>query len=140
MESWQYQFRNLMTDGELCFDGEDYEAERLLFQDASKLIPDPKRDHEEATQAIGAIADCFYKLRECAKAQAALNDILLCPGGASNPFIRLRRGQVFHQLGDPEKARTGLTTAFLNGGSEVFDGETEYLELISDVVSQLGRE
>ncbi|QDT78599.1 Tetratricopeptide repeat protein [Gimesia maris] len=135
MEGWQHHFKNLMTDGELCFDGEDYEGARQLYQEAFKLIPEPKREFNESTQVIGALADCFYFLEDYEKAKVALDDILLCPGGAANPFIRLRRGQVFHRTGDDEKARTELTTAFLNGGTDVFEGEEEFLDLISDVVS-----
>lgn len=137
MEGWQRHFQNVMTSGEICFDGGDYEGALQFYQEAFKLIPKPKREFAESTQAIGALADCFYFLKDFEKAKAALEDILLCPGGAANPFIRLRRGQVFHRTGDTEKARSELTLAFLNGGKDVFEDEEEFLELISDVVSQL---
>ncbi len=140
MEGWQHHLQNLMADGEICFDGEDYKGASRYFQDAFKLVPEPKREFEESTQAIGALADCFYFLGDYEKAQAALDDVLLCPGGAANPFVRLRRGQVFHGIGESEKARIELTTAFLNGGTDVFDGEEEFLDLISDVVSQLPKQ
>jgi len=140
MESWQHYFQNIMADGEICFDGGDYEGANQLYREAFKLIPEPKREFAESTQVIGALADCFYHLGDLEKTQAALDDILLCPGGAANPFLRLRRGQVFHQMGNIEKARTELTAAFLNGGVEVFKNEEEYLELISDVVSGLPKQ
>lgn len=140
MEGWQHHFRNVMADGETCFNGSDYEGARQLYQEAFKLIPEPKREFAESTEVIGALADCFYFLQDYEKAKAALDDILLCPGGAANPFVRLRRGQVFHRTGDIEKARTELTTAFLNGGTDVFNGEGEYLDLISDVVSGLPKQ
>lgn len=137
MEPWQHHFQNLMTNAEICFDDKDYEGARLLYQEAFKLIPDPKREFDESTQAIGALADCFFFMHDYKKAKAALDDVLLCPGGAANPFIRLRRGQVFQKTGDIQKARTELTTAYLNGGTDVFKGEEEFLALISDVVSEL---
>ncbi len=140
MEGWQHHFQNVMADGEICFDGGDFEGARQLYQEAFKLIPEPKREFAESTQAIGALADCFYFLEDFEKAKAALDDILLCPGAAANPFIRLRRGQVFHRTGDTEKARAELTTAYLNGGTDVFKDEEEYLELISDVVSGLPKQ
>ena len=137
MEGWQHHFNNLMSDGEICFNDSDFEGARLLYQEAFKLIPEPKREADESTRAVGALADCFFFLKDYEKARAALDDALLCPGGAANPFIRLRRGQVFHFLGDQEKARTELTTAYMNGGRDVFKDEEEFLEIISDVVSQL---
>lgn len=137
MEGWQHHFQNVMADGEIWFGGEDYEGAREFFQEAFKLIPEPQYEYSESTQAIGALADCFYFLEDFKKARAALEDILICPGGAGNPFIRLRRGQVFHRLGDLEKARVELTTAYLNGGRDVFEDEAEYLNLISDVISEL---
>ncbi len=137
MEGWQHHFHYVMSDGEICFDGEDFDGARRFYQDAFKLIPDPKRERGESTQAIAALADCFFVLKDYEKARLALDDVLLCPGGAANPFIRLRRGQVFHLLGNKEQARTELTTAYLNGGRDVFEGEEEYLDLISDIVAGL---
>jgi hypothetical protein len=129
-----------MADGEICFNGKDYEGARQFYEDAFKLIPEPKRDYSESTQVISALGDCFFFLRDYGKAKAALDDVLLCPGGAANPFVRLRRGQVFHLIGDNERARTELTTAYLNGGREVFEGEEDYLRLISDVVPSLPKQ
>ena len=137
MEPWQHHFENLMSDGEMLFGSEDYDGARSYFQNAFKLIPEPKQEYNETTRAIAGLADCFYFLKDYAKAQAALDDVMACPGGAANPFIQLRRGQVKHLTGNLEQARIELTTAYLNGGLEVFEGEDEYLALISDVVDQL---
>jgi tetratricopeptide (TPR) repeat protein len=123
-----------MIDAEVCFDGKDYEGALEYFQSGFKIIPEPQNKYEETTSVIGAIADCFYSLKDFEKAEQALRDVLLCPGGADNPFIRLRRGQVYHYLGNREQARTELTTAFLNGGLEIFEGEDEFKEIIADVI------
>lgn len=125
-----------MADGEVWFEGGDFENAREFYERAFKLIPEPKQEFHESTQVIGALADCFYFLKDYNKALAALEDVLRCPGGGANPFIRLRRGQVYHHLGDSKKAGIELTTAYFNGGTEVFEGEEEYLALISDVVSE----
>ncbi|QDU95481.1 tetratricopeptide repeat protein [Lignipirellula cremea] len=137
MEVWQHRFENHMSDGEMRFGGQDYEGARLYFQDAFKIVPEPKREYHETTRAITALADCFYHLKDYSKAQAALDDVEACPGGAANPFVQLRRGQVAQLLGNTEQARIELTTAYLNGGRELFEGEDEYLDLIADVVAEL---
>lgn len=140
MEGWQHLFQNLMNDGEPPFQANDYETARQIFQAAHKLIPQPRDAYQESTQALGALADCFYFLEDYHQARLVLEDLLRCPGGAANPFLRLRRGQVFHRLGDTDQARVELTTAYLNGGREVFAGEEEYLALIADVVAELSSE
>ena len=138
--SWQHHFNNVMADGDLIFNGEDYEEAINLFDEAYQLIPEPRIDRYETTRALTAIGDCFVQLRQFDKAEQVFRDVLLCPDAAANPFVRLRRGQVYQNLGNREQARTELTCAYMNGGLEVFEGEERYLELIKDVVDELDDE
>ena len=97
------------------------------------LIPEPKQQHAESTRVITGLGDCFYALEDFTKAKAAFDDVLLCPDGAGNPFVRLRRGQSSHQLGNHNDAIVDLTCAYLNGGENVFDGEDPmYIQLALD--------
>jgi tetratricopeptide (TPR) repeat protein len=138
MEPWQHQVRNKLADGEICFDGKDYDGALAIYREAFHLIPEPRVDHGESTQVIAAIGDCFCQLGDFEKSLDAFEDVLLCPGGAANPFIRLRRGQVCHHIGDAKRAQTELVCAYMNGGLEVFEGEDPmYLELIRDSISAL---
>ena len=86
-------------------------------------------------RAVTGIADCYYFLGQFEQAAQPLQDLLLLPEGAANPYIRLRRGQVFHHLGNDEAAATELTCAYLNGGREVFDGESDCRELIDSIIA-----
>ncbi len=137
MNPWQHHFQNVMRDGETCFDGDDLSGAQQYFEEALSLIPEPKQKHAEATQVVVALADCLCRLGEYEKAMFALDDALLCPGGAANPFIRLKRGQVLSRLGEAKKAKLELTTAYLNGGPDVFEGNSGLLDLIADVVAGL---
>lgn len=47
MEAWQHHFQNVMADGDVCFDGGDYEGACQRYQSAFKLIPDPQREFPE---------------------------------------------------------------------------------------------
>ncbi len=107
MNPWQHHFQNVMRDGEICFDGDDLSNAQEYFEEALSLIPEPKQKHAEATQVVVALADCLYRLGEYEKAILALDDALLCPGGAANPFIRLKRGQVLLPAGRRQKSQAG---------------------------------
>jgi hypothetical protein len=114
-----------MRDGELLVSESDYREAFQCFKAALNEVPEPPQDHHEATRAVTAIADCYYFLGQYGNAEQPLRDVLLLPDGAANPYIRLRRGQVFHHLGDAKAAAMEWTCAFLNGGYDVFAGETD---------------
>lgn len=107
------------------------------FKSALSQIPEPQDEHYEATRAITGMADCYYFLKKFDLAARALDDLLQLPQGAANPYIRLRRGQVFFHLGDAAAAATEWTCAYLNGGREVFANETDCAAEIEAVVASL---
>jgi hypothetical protein len=56
---------------------------------------------------------------------------MLCPNALENPFIWLRRGQVYFELGDMRLAEDGLASAFMLGDKNIFEGEDpKYSEFI----------
>ena len=133
MEPWQHRVTNILADAEICFDGDDFSGALEYFREAFHLIPEPKQQHAESTRVITGLGDCFYALGDFTKAKAAFDDVLLCPDGAGNPFVRLRRGQSSHRLGNQNNAIIDLTCAYLNGGENVFDGEDPmYIQLALD--------
>lgn len=133
MEPWQHRVSNILADAEICFDGDDSIGALEYFREAFHLIPEPKQQHAEATRVIAGMGDCFFAVGDYTKAKAAFDDALLCPDGAGNPFVRLRRGQSAYQLGAKTDAIVDLTCAYLNGGEDVFSGEDPmYLQLALD--------
>jgi tetratricopeptide (TPR) repeat protein len=137
MEPWQHRFENHMRDAEMMMAESAYTDAFSHFKTALAEVPEPQGDHYEATRAVTGIADCYYFLGKYEQAEQPLRDLLLLPEGAANPYIRLRRGQVFHHLGDAKAAATEWTCAFLNGGREVFAGETDCKEEIDAVIAEL---
>ncbi len=117
----------------------EYREAFRCFKDALAEVPEPSNDHYEATRAVTGIADCYYFLGQYQNAEQPLRDVLMLPEGAANPYIRLRRGQVFHHLGDRSAARTEWTCAYLNGGTEVFDGESDCATEIQLLIAELDK-
>lgn len=137
MEPWQHRFENHMRDADMMMADAAYKDAFSSFKTALAEVPEPQADHYEATRAIVGIADCYYLLGNYKDAEQPLRDLLLLPEGAANPYIRLRRGQVFFHLGNEAAAATEWTCAYLNGGREVFDGETDCRAQIDALIAEL---
>jgi tetratricopeptide (TPR) repeat protein len=115
----------------------DYREAFQAFKRALDEVPAPVSDHPEATRAVVGLADCYYQLGKYELAMKPLEDALLLPGGAANPYVRLRRGQVLAHLGEMDKARIEWTTAYLNGGDAVFENEADWKPELEKVASEL---
>jgi len=137
MEPWQHRFENYMRDADLMMAEDAYKEAFAHFKAALAEIPEPQSDYYEATRAVTGIADCYYFLGKFQEAEQPLRDLLLLPDGAASPNVRLRRGQVFHHLGDKKAAATEWTCAFLNGGRAAFAGETDCSEEIAAILAEL---
>jgi tetratricopeptide (TPR) repeat protein len=118
---------------------EDFGEALRCFKKAFRLIPEPKDDFEESTIAVTAIGDCFLASGEIEAAEQAFRDVLLLPGAPANPYIRLRRGEIYRHLGDLKKARMELTTAYMNGGEDVLkeSSDPEIRRLLREVIDEL---
>jgi hypothetical protein len=46
---------------------------------------------------------------------------MLCPNALDNPFLSLRRGQVYFELGDMRQAQDSLASALMLAGREIFE-------------------
>jgi hypothetical protein len=54
-----------------------------------------------------------------------------CPKGLGNPFIHLRLGQAYYELGNLDKATDELTRAHVGGGLRIFlEDAPKYLEFL----------
>ena len=139
MEPWQHQYRNAMSDGEMCLSQDDPDGALECYRKAFSLIPEPKDSHRESTMAITGFGNCYLKKREYELAEQAFRDVLLCPGAPANPYVRLRRGETYFHLGDLKKARMEFTVAYMNGGADALDlaDEPPIRELIREVIKEL---
>ena len=113
----------------LCAEGDSLaEAGRFAeavshFDQALSMVPVPPHEWEAATWIFTAIGDTQFLAAEYEKARVALTNVMLCPNALDNPFIWLRRGQVYFELGDTRLAEDSLASAYMLGGKEIFSGE-----------------
>lgn len=93
------------------------------FQNALRLVPEPKRSWEAATWLYASMGDCQFLLDRFEDAKDSLVEAQNCPDGSSNPFIAFRLGQTLYELGDLAGAKNALTQAYMLEGNEIFDEE-----------------
>src|SRR5262249_55742751 len=83
----------------------------------------PREDWDAATWVLAAIGDAHYFAQDYESALSALRNAVKCPDGLGNPFIHLRLGQCYFELGEMRKAEDELTRALMGAGNEIFEEE-----------------
>jgi len=107
-------------EGDLLAKRGSYNEAVACYNQAWKLVPEPKSDWEASTWLLAAIGDAcflggFYK-----SGYEALSYALLCPNGLGNPFIHLRLGQCEYERGNFAEAAEQLTRAYALEGAQLF--------------------
>jgi len=121
----------LCAEGDSLADEGHFEEAVTRFEKALALVPAPAHEWEAATWIYAAIGDTRFLGAQYEEARVALTAVMLCPNALENPFIWLRRGQVYFELGDMRLAEDSLASAFMLGGKEIFEGEDpKYSEFI----------
>ncbi len=113
----------LSSEGNALADAGEHRNAVQHFERAAALLPLPVEEWTAATWLFTAIGDSFFLAGDFESARVALNRAQLCPDSLDNPFIWLRRGQVHYELGDTRLADDCLGSAYMLGGTEIFDSE-----------------
>lgn len=101
------------------------------YESAFALVPESKWDWDASTWILVAIADAHFHAGRFVESRAPLQEVMHCPGAIGNPFVHLRRGQVFYELGEEESAADELARAFLSVGRGLFrDDDPKYLDFL----------
>src|SRR5262249_45141020 len=91
----------------------DYVSGLRKYHQAWALLPEPREEWEAATWLLSAIGDAHFLARDFEKSIAAFTNALRCPDGLGNPFIHLRLGESYFELGDVRRAQDELTRAYM---------------------------
>ena len=133
LDNFTYKKITLLTDeGNVLVEKGQLDKALKRFEDALKLIPEPKEEWEASIWLYTAIGDVYFLKNNF---KMSLNFFLMslkCSGGIDNPFIQLRIGQSFFELGNNEKAKEYLLKAYILGGDEIFENESlKYYNIIN---------
>ena len=116
-------------------DSEQYQEALTEFSKALELLPKPDYMWEAATWLYGSIGDMYFQLNDYSASLDCFMKAQKCPDGMGNPFICVRIGECFFELGNIEKAKQYLMQAYMLEGEEIFlDADPKYLALILPLI------
>lgn len=128
------KIRELCYQGYLQYDERDYSRALRTFYQAWLLVPKPQTQWREAGWVLTAIGDAYFRTQQYGQATEALRSALLCPAAKESPFVYLRLGQSYYDMGDESHAHEMLQKAHDLGGSKIFAKEASKYQRTLDLV------
>lgn len=127
--------QDLMDDycekGNAEMDEENYPAAAEWFKKAYAVLPDPKDDWEATGYITASLGDALFS---AGKFQEAQEQLLIAHnfynGETMNPFVLLRLGQTYFELGEEAKALANLLQAYQMEGALLFEDAQKYLTFL----------
>ncbi len=121
----------LCKEGDALASQKLYEEARAKYIQALKLLPDHPADWVASTWIFVAIGDTHFYTGNYERMMKSFVNAVQCPEGLGNPFIHLRLGQAYFELGNLDKAADELTRAYMGAGMEIFmEDDPKYLEFL----------
>ena len=122
-----------MEQGDNASENEFLKSALKHYKRALVLLPFPKTDWEIALHVYTALGDCSFNLEDYSSANSYYNEALLCPDAVEYGYVWLGLGQSFYELGNMEKAKDALMSAYMLEGKEIFeDVDEKYFSIIKD--------
>lgn len=115
--------KTLCAEGYALYDAGDMRLALRKFYQAWLIFPKPQTDFPEAGWVLTAMGDTYFRNAKFEEGKEALISALHCDGMIDNPFIHLRLGQCFLEIGNNTKASTHLGIAYERGGRKIFEKE-----------------
>lgn len=117
----------LSEEGCKLYEENDLPRALEVWKKALELVPAPQNTYAEAMWLESSIGDVRYLTGEL---EEALQHFLSAKGNLEsnayeNPFVMLRLGQLYFDLGVPDEAKEYLTRGYMLEGEELFEEEDE---------------
>lgn len=129
-DSIHRQVSELCAQGDAAVEAQDFGGAISRYDAAYQLLPAPKEQWEAALWILVAKGDAVFLSGqfELARQQFVL---ALAHGAQGNPFVQLRYGQALAELGELDRAKEWLASAWMSGGNEIFEDEDpKYIRLV----------
>ncbi|MCA9250040.1 MAG: hypothetical protein R3E58_11405 [Phycisphaerae bacterium] len=122
-EAVHARIQDLCAKGDALVQRKQFEQAFGHYRDALNLVPQPAEEWEATTWILTAIGDLYFLAKMIPNALKAFKDAVHCPGGLGNPFIHLRLGQCYLDMGQEGLAADELTRAYMGAGREIFKAQ-----------------
>ena len=134
-EDIQRKLAHFCELGDECADYERYRDALVQYNAALALLPEPKKQWEATLWIYGAIGDAHYLSKDYSAALETFQQAIKLPQGEGNPFLHLRLGQSYYELGNLSAAAKELERAYEAGGDEMFEeDDPKYWELLKSTI------
>lgn len=113
---------------------EHYNVAADWYKKAYAVLPDPKEDWEATGYITASLGDAYYHAKKylAAKEQLLIADEFYKGGELQNPFVLLRLGACYLELGEEENAVKTLLLAYQMEGTELFEDDKKYLKFLKE--------
>ncbi len=102
---------------------------------AYDLLPEPKEDWVAGTWILTAIGDANFLNKDYQAGADNLAASMHFPSAIGNPFLHLRLGQCYFELGYFERARKEFMKCYSLEGEELFENENpKYFDSLKDIL------
>ena len=121
----------ICEEADLLFENEQSEEAIAKYEEALTLLPEPLEEYEPSAWLISSIGDVYFFDEKYEEALAQFEHAMGCVDSEDNPYLYLRAGQCYFEMGQMEEAEEALHEAYLIEGEEIFDEEEpKYLEFL----------
>jgi tetratricopeptide (TPR) repeat protein len=121
----------LCAKGDRLASDAKYDEAIALYNQAWKLIPEPRTDWNASTWVLSAIGDASFLGGYYTSAIEALEYAMRCPDAVGNPFLHLRLGQCYFEKGTLGPAADQLARAYMAEGRRIFESDdAKYFEFL----------
>ncbi len=98
-----------------------------MWKEALSLIPEPRQYYEETVWFLTAIGDVYFQKEMYAQACECFDQARgnLSGEGYGNPFVMLRLGECYFEIGDEKNAAEYLLRAYMMEGEEIFEPDED---------------
>lgn len=122
---------SICSQGDDLVNSFDFENAIIMYSEALDLVPEPKFNWAASTWIYTALGDTCYLNKDFDASKDFFFNAINCPDGVENPFIMLRLGETWYELGDVSKAKEYLLRAYILEGYSIFENEDEkYFDVI----------
>ena len=90
------------------------------YEKALSLIPEPRYDYAQSVSVYLVIGNAHFLGGQFEKALNATMEAIKSVDGLENPFLHLRLGQSYYEMGLADNAAQHLTLAYAAEGEEIF--------------------
>lgn len=116
-----------------------YDQAIQAWQKGLDLIPEPQQFYSETTWFLASIGDVYFNQGKYLEAFECFDKARgnLTGNGYSNPFIMLRLGECYLEIGDEKNATEYLLRAYMFEGKEIFEEDLKYFEFLKTHVDHI---